>query len=88
MKRALFSWKTTLGGVIGIGTVIASHTGYLTPEQATEIYKVAIAFGLVAAKDAAVTGGSIGQPSTREALSHANQAPSISRPPLSAKEDS
>jgi len=38
------------------------------------------AFGIVA-KDANVTGGSVGQPSTPEALHAANQAPSIANPP-------
>jgi hypothetical protein len=57
MKNAVFSWKTTAGGVIGIATVVASHFGYLTMDQAAAIFTLAASLGLIAAKDSNVTGG-------------------------------
>jgi hypothetical protein len=57
VKNAMFSWKTTLGGVIGIATVVGSHFGYLTMDQAAAIFTLAASLGLIAAKDSNVTGG-------------------------------
>jgi hypothetical protein len=57
MKSALFSWKSTAGGVIVLAVPLAYHFGYLTMEQAGAITVVATAFGLIAAKDSNVSGG-------------------------------
>lgn len=57
MKNLASNWKTTLAGVINLIVLIGSTTGYLTVAQATSIAGVATSFGLLAAKDGNVTGG-------------------------------
>lgn len=52
------NWKTTLAGVIGLFVVLGTSLGWLTQAQAQAIGAVAASFGLLAAKDFNVTGGS------------------------------
>lgn len=57
------SWKTTLGGVIAIGIQVAQvlWPTIITHDIANAITTLAIAGGLIAAKDGQVTGGTVAQ---------------------------
>ena len=77
------SWKTSLSGIItGASTFVlfAQNLHYINPPgwvMACALFTLSgglVSFGLTA-KDAQVTGGKIGQPSTASALADANQAP-------------
>lgn len=57
MKNILTNWKSSLGGIIGLVTVLGTSLHFLTQEQAMAIAAVALSFGLIAAKDSNVTGG-------------------------------
>lgn len=66
MKSSLFSWKTTVAGLVTLGVPIAAHFGWLTMEQAGGILTLAVSFGLIAAKDASVTGGTKVDPNVKQ----------------------
>lgn len=57
MASLFKNWKTTLAGLISVVTVIGSSLGFLQHDQATMITALAASFGLMAAKDGNVTGG-------------------------------
>ena len=57
MKSLQKNWKTTLGGAVVLLTGAALTAKFITPEVATAIITLATAFGLIAAKDGNVTGG-------------------------------
>ena len=87
------SWKTTLTSLVsaaGMYVSFAQGNGYVHfPPWVMSLAIFAQIGGLaafgIAAKDSGVTGGTIGQPSTTEALQVANQAPSVANPPSEAK---
>jgi len=58
MKNLTLNWKTTLGGAVAIliqiGPILFPKT--ITPQVANSISALAVALGLVAAKDGNVTG--------------------------------
>jgi hypothetical protein len=67
MPPVLTNWKTTLAGV-AVGATAVAHlatmisTGHIDPASIyTDLMALAGALGLVAAKDANVTGGSVKQ---------------------------
>ena len=77
------SWKTSLSGIVtgasafilfGAQQHLISPPGWLMAGALFVASGGIVAFGL-SAKDAGVTGGNIGQPSTPQALADANQAP-------------
>jgi ATP-dependent protease ClpP protease subunit len=51
MTNILKDWKTTLAGIIVAGLAVATALNYITPEVANKIMALAVAFGLVIAKD-------------------------------------
>lgn len=57
MKNLLSNWKTTLAGLITLATTVGTSLHFMTVEQASAVMAVAISFGLLAAKDGNVTGG-------------------------------
>lgn len=76
---SMTSWKTTLVGLISLAYGVYQASGQKSIQDAIRDPAVVSAF-IVAlmgwfAKDHAVTGGTIGQPSTHEALAVANVAP-------------
>ena len=81
----LKSWKTTLFGIlaalVGVAQGIKIHSWSMALRDPTVQLAIASAVIGVMAKDSNVTGGTVGQPSTPEALTAANQAPSPIAPP-------
>jgi hypothetical protein len=83
LPASMGSWKTSLVGIISL--VVAAWQGYQVTVangsllMALEDPKVQMfilsGIGLLLAKDAGVTGGTRGVPSTPQALADANQAP-------------
>jgi uncharacterized membrane protein len=61
MKSILKNWKTTLAGIITLGVTVAGVTHTLSPDQVSAVVAVAVAFGLISAKDGNVTGGTVKQ---------------------------
>lgn len=57
MRSLLKNWKTTLAGLITAVAAVGPLLHILTPEQAGSIFGAAVSFGLIAAKDGNVTGG-------------------------------
>lgn len=54
------SWKTALAGIITIATYVLPLVGVpIPPEVLQGVMTVAIGTGLIAAKDANVTGGTV-----------------------------
>lgn len=51
------SWKTTLGGIIAAVAALGPIVHMMTTEQSVALLGVAAAWGLIAAKDSNVTGG-------------------------------
>lgn len=85
MKNILTSWKSSLVGLAGVILTVVTASQDSTFGAMIEDPKVQIALligilGFVA-KDGNVTGGTVGQPSTRTALIQANQTPSLVNPP-------
>ncbi len=65
MKSLLINWKTTLAGIIGLviqlGPVL--YPTIITTQVANTITAIAVACGVIVAKDGNVTGGTTTQPS-------------------------
>ena len=57
------NWKTTLAGVLAIipGALHLAFPNVITVDVATAITTILVAFGLIAAKDGNVTGGTTPQ---------------------------
>ena len=76
------SWKTTLIGVASLilGTVQTYNEGWAMAihDPKVQMAVVVAVLGFIA-KDGDVTGGSVGIPSTPEALAAANQAPATGK---------
>ena len=79
------SWKSTLVGLIAV--IFGVVQGFQSTDWHTLIAdhsfqtKVLVALLGFIVKDGNVTGGTVGQPSSLEALTDANQAPSRISPP-------
>ena len=58
MKTLFRNWKTTLAGVVTLVATAGSTLGFLGHDQVNAIMALAVSFGLMAAKDGNVTGGS------------------------------
>lgn len=84
------SWMTTTSACISAAAsfiLFAQFGGYYTFPKLVFAFAMfcsigGMAFLGITAKDAGVTGGTRGQPSTPEALAIANQAPSTVNPPV------
>jgi hypothetical protein len=78
---AMKSWKTTLSGVaaVTLGVLQGFHHATLLEAVKDPLVQMGLFVGILGffAKDSAVTGGTIGQPSTPQALSDANQAAAL-----------
>lgn len=79
------SWKSTVVGLAGVLLAVFSASQDPSIQAMVLDPKVQIALllgvlGLVT-KDSNVTGGTVGQPSTPEAIQASNVAPSASNPP-------
>jgi hypothetical protein len=86
LPPAMNSWKSTLIGVVSavIGVIQASsdHDWLVAiKDHNVQLMMVVAVLGFVS-KDANVTGGTTGQPSTPKALHDANQAPSVTNQPI------
>jgi len=79
------SWKTFVVGVASM--LLAVIQGFHEPSISAAIhdpaFQMAVLLGFLGflAKDFNVTGGTVGQPSTPQALEAASQAPSTANPP-------
>lgn len=58
----LKNWKTTLAGLVTLAMTAASALHFISEAQAASIMALAVSFGLLAAKDSNVTGGTVKQP--------------------------
>jgi hypothetical protein len=83
------NWKTTVSGLVGAGAGLVLYLQMYIHEPAWLVGIASFAaiggfatIGL-SAKDFNVTGGSVGQPSTSQALHDANQEPHADNPPKS-----
>lgn len=58
--RLFKSWKTTLAGLIAVASYVLPLVGVPIPPEVTQgVLAVAVGGGLIAAKDANVTGGTV-----------------------------
>ena len=57
MGNIFKNWKTTLGALIALGVQVLPQLGVIDQNVATAISTIAVALGLIAAKDSNVTGG-------------------------------
>lgn len=78
------NWKTTLAGVAGYVAVFIQVMSQYQIGGFTQALKnptvwlgFLVSSGLLAAKDGNVTGGSVGQASTPEAIRDSNHAPAV-----------
>jgi hypothetical protein len=55
------NWKTTLAGVLAILVALATTMHWITAEVAAAVTTILVSFGLMAAKDKNVTGGTTPQ---------------------------
>ena len=77
------SWKTTLAGWLSGAAMVGLEyyaTKHVSPQ--TVVAALGVAGVGTMAKDSNVTGGDVGQPSTPQALTDANQAHSVANPPI------
>jgi hypothetical protein len=86
LKSVLISWKSSAAGLAALAIAAFHVTGDKTMAIAMHdagFWTLVILgiLGLVV-KDAGVTGGSVGQPSTHEALNASNVSASVSYPPV------
>lgn len=76
------SWKTTLIGIASLilGIIQTYNEGWAMAIHDPKV-QMAVLVGVLGmlAKDGNITGGSVGIPSTPEALAAANQAPAIGK---------
>mgnify|MGYP003661907278 CR=1 FL=1 len=56
--KLLINWKTSLAALVTIAALVGPLTGVITADQGHTLQAVAVSFGLLAAKDFNVTGGS------------------------------
>jgi NAD/NADP transhydrogenase alpha subunit len=79
------NWKTSVAGVVALllSALQAAHEPSLTAAIHDPVLQMSIVMGVLGllAKDFNVTGGNVGQPSTKAALEQANQAASAANPP-------
>jgi hypothetical protein len=89
---AMYSWKSTLIGVISAAVGVIQASTDPTWMDALKDPKVQLAIVVAilgwVSKDSNVTGGNSGQPSTPKALHDANQAPNpVNRPVANSAKD-
>lgn len=60
LKGMLKSWKTAVAGLVVLASTVGVSLGLLTPAQGASLTGVAVAFGLLTARDSDVSSESSG----------------------------
>lgn len=85
MPSLLVSWKTTIVGAISLimAAFRASNDASFAAAMHDPAFQTTVILGVLGllAKDFNTTGGTVGQPSSAEAMLAANQSPSAANPP-------